>query len=128
MLINSNNVVKLIDFGLSELTDKEVQGIIGASGYYTYEMITGVLFRPSGVDTWNDGVCIYKILYGDYPFGRSSDKYEQNVKDLKWSISEKRHPSQELVDLLNHTLQPVEKRIQLSRILEHPWFKVDKIN
>lgn len=69
MMVTNDDVVKIIDFGLSELNDEEMFGSVGADGYYCPEMVLHGVFHPSMIDPWNDGICLYKMMYGDYTFG-----------------------------------------------------------
>jgi serine/threonine protein kinase len=76
MMVTDTGVLKLIDFGFARRTDESTLGRIGADGYYIPEMLLDQTYRPSMIDTWNDGICIYKMLYGVYCFGSRSLIYQ----------------------------------------------------
>ena len=69
MMVTDEDVIKLIDFGFAESEDSEMNKRVGADGYNSPEMILRRPFHPSMIDPWNDGICIYKMLYGRYCFG-----------------------------------------------------------
>ena len=70
MQVTDTGVLKIIDFGLARRADETLYGKQGADGYYCPEMLQGMSYRPSKIDVWNDGIIIYKMLYGEYCFGR----------------------------------------------------------
>lgn len=69
MMVTRQGVLKIIDFGLATLDNSKKKGKVGAEGYATPEMILHKPYLPSMVDPWNDGIIIYKMLYGVYCFG-----------------------------------------------------------
>lgn len=71
MQVTDQGVLKLIDFGMASRSDESTLGRVGADGYYCPEMMLGQTYHPSKVDSWNDGIIIYKMLYGNYCFGSS---------------------------------------------------------
>ena len=70
MAVNEQGVLKLLDFGLSTTVNKISYRIKGADGYYSREMALEIGYLPELTDSWNIGICTYKILYGFYPFGK----------------------------------------------------------
>lgn len=69
MMVTPAGELKIIDFGLASFEDSPESGNRGADGYYNPDMYLGRSFLPSMIDPWNDGICIYKMIYGKYAFG-----------------------------------------------------------
>ena len=69
MVVKDETVLKLIDFGLSSEKTVPQYTIHGANGYYSREMYLQLGYIPEKTDIWNIGVCTFRMLYGDFPFG-----------------------------------------------------------
>jgi cyclin-dependent kinase 12/13 len=69
MMVTPQGDLKVIDFGLATTEDDRMMGQVGADGYNTPEMMFNKPFHPSMIEPWNDGIIIYKMLYGVYCFG-----------------------------------------------------------
>ena len=74
--------IKLIDFGMSKITEKrkkkiEMRTSCGTIDFMAPEVIEGESY-DSSCDIWSIGVIIYSMLYGDYPF---TSKNIQNILD-----------------------------------------------
>lgn len=124
MLINDEHA-KIIDFNLAVISNEKIQMFVGADGYYSYEMIAGTAYTPSMVDTWGDGIMIFKGLSGEGPFGQqNTESLKKKTLSLKWSWpSSAADISPELRDLFDKVFQPEDKRLTVEQMLEHPWIK-----
>ena len=74
LLIDKNNNIKLIDFGLSN-TMKDSQSLktaCGSPNYAAPEIISGRLYSGSEVDVWSLGIILYAMLIGTLPFDDDS--------------------------------------------------------
>ncbi len=70
LLLDYNNNIKIADFGLSNIYQKN-QLLITACGspcYAAPEMIAGHKYKGSKVDIWSCGVVLYAMVCGYLPF------------------------------------------------------------
>lgn len=124
ILLDSNGVVKLADFGWSNEYDDEAQRLTycGTPEYLAPEMIkqTG---HDRMLDVWNLGVLLFELLTGAPPFeGANQNELFQNILALhiKWP----KGFSGIARDLISKLLKiDPAQRIPIDQIVEHPWFK-----
>jgi len=81
-LIGQDNLLKLIDFGLSANKDTDLTQsgqIVGTPYYLSPEMVEGRGKANKETDVWSLGVLLYSLLTKDFPFnGKStSDIFKQ---------------------------------------------------
>lgn len=70
LLLDDNNNIKLIDFGLAN-TMKDSCALITACGSPNYaapEIIMGKAYGGDEVDVWSCGVILYVMVCGSLPF------------------------------------------------------------
>lgn len=124
LLLDHNNNIKLVDFGLSNLY-KEGQKLKTACGspcYAAPEMIRGERYFGLGADIWSSGVILYAMVCGYLPFE------DQNTKKLYQKIikAEYKLPtflSEQAQDLITNILNPdPTQRYSISDIRKHPWY------
>jgi hypothetical protein len=73
-------------------------------------------------DIWSFGVIMYSLLVGHFPW-REGGIYE-TMTDIKTCSMRKSYKlSADAYDLLSKILTPVDKRIALQNIKQHPWIK-----
>ena len=138
-----NSSIKIIDFGLSQCTEKKklVQYITG-KGYETINMDTPVgtphYISPEVLnrkynqkcDIWSAGVILFTMLGGYFPFdGETDNDIYKAVKKKKFIFHEEewKSISNEVKDLINHMLCDEDKRYSAADVLKHPWLaKVDQ--
>lgn len=70
LLLDNKNNLKIIDFGLSNLYDKEdkLKTTCGSPCYASPEMIAGKKYHGLLIDIWSSGVILYAMLCGYLPF------------------------------------------------------------
>ncbi|XP_053209745.1 5'-AMP-activated protein kinase catalytic subunit alpha-2-like [Panonychus citri] len=127
LLLDSNQCVKIADFGLSNMMmDGEfLRTSCGSPNYAAPEVISGKLYAGPEVDIWSAGVILYALLCGTLPFD------DEHVPSLFRKIKTGIFPipdylNKTTVDLLVHMLQvdPI-KRATMEDIKNHDWFKKD---
>ena len=119
-----DNLIKVIDFGLSQNVNK-LKSKVGTAYYVSPEILNGNYTELC--DIWSAGVILYILLTGDPPFNGTSDqiiykkisKFDFTFPENKW-----KYISREVKDLLqNHMLVPENRRYTAKQVLEHIWFK-----
>ena len=142
---SSDAVVKVVDFGCAEITDKNSQYysppegtqkcFSNTPGYSPPEMLveggSGTHLEPS-VDMFSIGVIIYIMLTGLHPFdisGEATDE-ELNRRIARQIMPPLRnspitaHLSESAKDLIEKLLDPNPKtRMTALEMLNHPWVK-----
>ena len=124
LLLDQNKNIKIVDFGLSN-TYKKGETLITACGspcYAAPEMIAGLPYMGSRVDTWSCGVIMFALICGYLPF---EDPNTTNLyqKILKGEFSIPRFVSKEAAELIRAILSTdPEKRYTIQEIRRHPWF------
>ncbi|XP_029457053.1 NUAK family SNF1-like kinase 1 [Rhinatrema bivittatum] len=76
ILLDENLNVKLADFGLSNMFQKDqvLETYCGSPLYAAPEIINGFPYQGPEVDCWALGVLLYALVYGSMPFDNSSYK------------------------------------------------------
>lgn len=127
LLLDSNQNVKIADFGLSNMMqDGEfLRTSCGSPNYAAPEVISGKLYAGPEVDVWSCGVILYALLCGTLPF--DDEHIPTLFKKIKAGYF---HLPESLSlgvrDLLRRmiTVDPI-KRATIEEIRRHPWFTVD---
>ncbi|RUS22513.1 kinase-like domain-containing protein [Endogone sp. FLAS-F59071] len=120
IVIDSNFVVKLIDFGSAVLIprhrDRYFDRFNGTVCFASPEILTGALYRAEPAEIWSLGILLYTILYGEGPF----DDYTQVI------TTPFRNPcvisSPECTHLLTRMLNKhPDQRATIEEVSQHPW-------
>ena len=127
LLLDENNNIKLIDFGLANnMRDSHaLKTACGSPNYAAPELISGKSYSGIEVDIWSCGVILYAMVCGSLPFD------DESMSQLFMKIREGRfhmphNISNEVKDLINRMLQPNPvKRISIKEIRRHPWYRKD---
>ncbi|KAG6018320.1 hypothetical protein E4U41_003974 [Claviceps citrina] len=126
LLLSDDEVLKIVDFGVSEMFDKSdtmrVSKSAGSPAFMAPELC-GKLQDVSGkaADLWSMGVTLFCLRYGRLPFNRAGvlEIYEA-IKSDDPPIPEGEDP--DFVDLMSRILEKDPKRrITMSELREHPW-------
>lgn len=125
ILLDSANNIKLVDFGLSNITKegRALKTSCGSPNYAAPEVINGKPYDGCQIDVWSCGVILYAMLYGELPFDEENvNTMFKKIKDAKYHM--KGAASVEAKDILNRMMQPNPyKRITIDEIKNHPWFR-----
>ncbi|KAK4155914.1 kinase-like domain-containing protein [Chaetomidium leptoderma] len=127
LLLTDDDVLKIVDFGVSEMFEKSddmrTAKSAGSPAFLPPELCVARHGDVSGkaADIWSMGVSLYCLRYGRIPFERDGvlEMYEAIKTD------EPKLPSDEnpdFVDLMGRLLEKdPEKRINMLELREHPW-------
>jgi len=123
VLLDSQNNVKIADFGMSVLFEEgqTLKTRCGSPHYMAPEIVQGKKYVPSQTDIWSCGVIFFGMVNGFMPFDGDSDaELFDNIKTGKYELSDDIELSNDCKDLISRMLEPnAEKRITLSEIKEH---------
>jgi 5'-AMP-activated protein kinase catalytic alpha subunit len=124
LLLDENNNIKIVDFGLSFLENSNdmLKTACGSPCYAAPEMIAGKRYRGRSADVWSCGIILFAMVCGYLPFEdpNTSQLYKKimagHYKCARWV-------SPDAQDLLKRVLNvSPEARFTLDRIRSHPWF------
>lgn len=127
LLLDENSNVKIADFGLSNCMRDGcfLKTSCGSPNYAAPEVISGKLYAGPEVDVWSCGVIVYALLCGTLPFDDESIPYL--FRKIKGGIyilpSYLSDASKDIISKMLVT-DPL-KRINVSEIRRHPWFRQD---
>ncbi|KAI9785008.1 MAG: hypothetical protein M1839_001205 [Geoglossum umbratile] len=127
LLLTSENVLKIVDFGVSEMFEKASEMLTaksaGSPAFLPPELCVVKHGEISGkaADIWSMGVTLYCLRFGKLPFEKVGvmDLYEAIRNDvLKYPANVDR----QFVDLMEKLLEKDPgKRIQMHELREHLW-------
>ena len=124
ILITDQNILKIIDFGLSNYnkSDELLSTPCGSPCYASPEMIGGKQYDGNLVDIWSTGIILFVMLCGRLPFeGENNAILFRNIVQCK--VQYPNFLSDISIDLLKKILVPNPKnRITLSEIKMHPFY------
>jgi calcium/calmodulin-dependent protein kinase kinase 2 len=130
-LITEDDVLKIVDFGVSEMFAKESAMLTaksaGSPAFLPPELCVARHGDVSGkaADIWSMGVTLYCLKYGRIPFERDQiiDLYEA-IKTEEPPLETE--PNANLSDLFHRLLEkdPL-KRIKMQELRSHPWVTKD---
>ncbi|KAI1504213.1 kinase-like domain-containing protein [Biscogniauxia marginata] len=127
LLLTEEDVLKIVDFGVSEMFEKPDQMVTsksaGSPAFLPPELCQAKHGDVSGkaADVWSMGVSLYCFKYGKLPFKG------ENVVEMYKAIRTAEIPlpdgeDEDFVDLITRILDKNnETRITLPEIREHPW-------
>jgi len=127
LLLTQDDTLKIVDFGVSEMFDKNKEMKIaksaGSPAFMAPELVGGAQGDVMGAptDIWSMGVTLYCLRYGTVPFRQT------NIVDLYQSISQDKinlesEEDKNFKDLMSRLLEKEpSKRITMDVLREHPW-------
>jgi serine/threonine protein kinase len=131
--------IKLIDFGLAELFEKDttVSSVFGGTLLYIAPEGFGRGLEMKS-DVWSAGVILYNLITGDYPFieqwplpaGKDMAWWQSGVRNAIETQRYRNHKnltafvSKDCVNLMDQMLdKDPRRRPDAAKCLEHKWFK-----
>ncbi|XP_073282665.1 phosphoenolpyruvate carboxylase kinase 2-like [Primulina huaijiensis] len=133
ILFNSDNVLKLADFGSAECfhSGELMSGIVGTPYYVAPEVVAAREYNEK-VDIWSAGIILYILITGIPPFyGDSVTEIFESVlrANLRFPKTILSSPSCEVKDLLRQMLcKDVFRRFSAEQVLAHPWIIRGKVS
>ena len=144
IMLNSNYILKLIDFGFAKnIKDGLISEITGSRFYNAPEMFSCATKGYDGTlsDIFSLGVVLFVLVMGFFPFDKpniTDSRYKfiskkdftgfwkkcEQKKIISNNINNISNPSPEFKDLFENMVCPKpEERISLSLIKKHPWLQ-----
>lgn len=126
LLLTEDDVLKIVDFGVSEMFDKpdnmRTSKSAGSPAFLPPELCVGKHGDVSGkaADIWSMGVSLYCLRYGRIPFERAGilEMYDA-IRNDTVSLPEDEDP--DFVDLTSRLLEKdPEKRITMAELRVRP--------
>ncbi|GAB9466622.1 unnamed protein product [Globisporangium polare] len=72
ILLTSDNICKIADFGVSTDASRKCSGFVGKDYYIAPEIVAGQRYDPVGADVWSLGVMLFMMLTGSPLFSIAS--------------------------------------------------------
>ena len=126
LLIGKNQILKIIDFGLSNFYDgqKRLETPCGSPCYASPEMVKGKKYDGFNIDIWAIGVILFAMLCGYLPF--EDDENDNDIlfsQIIKNKIDYPSFLSELSLDMLKKILvsDPL-KRITIDEIKKHEFY------
>ncbi|KAI4115563.1 MAG: hypothetical protein LQ345_003874 [Seirophora villosa] len=128
-LLTEDNVLKVVDFGVSEMFEKSSEmrtaKSAGSPAFMPPELCVAKHGDISGkaADIWSMGVTLYCLRFGKIPFERPGvlQLYEC-IRNDRFNMDSGAECSENLKDLLTKLLDKNPRtRITMSELREHPW-------
>ena len=126
LLTNNNEILKIIDFGLSNIYKKGqlLKTGCGSPCYVPPEMINEENYNGALSDIWSAGIILYLMLCGKLPF-YDDDNQILYEKILSGKFETPDFLSDNAKDILSKLLElDPKKRINFDEIKNHPWFSI----
>ncbi len=129
LLLDSNNNIKMVDFGLSNRYQpgELLLTACGSPCYAAPEMIAGKRYAGASVDIWSCGIVLFAMICGYLPFeDPNTTKLYKKIMSGDFSIP--KHVSADAKDLLRSVIRTdPERRFTADDIRRHRWFTLDTI-
>ena len=124
LLLSKNDLLKIIDFGLSNYTHSDLllETPCGSPCYASPEMVSGKKYDGYMIDVWSTGIILFAMVCGYLPF-EDNDNEILFGKILKCRIHYPKTMGTLTLDLMKKIITPnPKKRITLEQIKEHPLY------
>ncbi len=124
LLLVKGNILKIIDFGLSNYFDGKnlLSTPCGSPCYASPEMVSGNNYNGFCIDVWSTGIILYAMICGYLPF-EDSDNDILFKKISKCQINYPNAISKYAKNLMKKIIVPdPQKRIKINEIKLHPFY------
>ena len=124
LLLSKNDLLKIIDFGLSNYTGYNILlgTPCGSPCYASPEMVSGQRYDGYMIDVWSTGIILFAMVCGYLPF-EDNDNEILFGKILKCKIHYPKSMGKLTLDLMKKIITPdPKKRITLEQIKQHPFY------
>ena len=124
LLLSKNDLLKIIDFGLSNYTGNDILlgTPCGSPCYASPEMVSGKRYNGYMIDVWSTGIILFAMVCGYLPF-EDNDNEILFSKILKCKIHYPKIMGNLTLDLMKKIITPDPKRrITLEQIKQHPFY------
>ena len=124
LLLGKGNILKIIDFGLSNYFDGKnlLSTPCGSPCYASPEMVSGKKYNGFYIDVWSTGIILYAMICGYLPF-EDNDNEILFQKISKCNIEYPSIISKKAKNLMKRIIVPdPEKRIKIEEIKLHPYY------
>ena len=123
ILLNTDNQIKVIDFGLSNFMEKGQlrSTFCGTPAYAAPEMILGEKYQGPEVDIWSMGVVLYSMIAGQFPFENVADIIKGQYKKLP-DVTEECNA---FISLMLVTTP--SERATVDDLNKHPWMREENV-
>ncbi len=124
LLLSKTDLLKIIDFGLSNYTGSDVLlgTPCGSPCYASPEMVSGQRYNGYMIDVWSTGIILFAMVCGYLPF-EDNDNEILFAKILKCKIHYPKSMGSLTLDLMKKIITPdPKKRITLEQIKKHPFY------
>ena len=127
LLLTSNYILKIIDFGLSNYYEENLNKFLktpcGSPCYSSPEMVSGKSYDGFKVDIWSCGIVLFAMLCGYLPFDDKSDDKIIFKKIVECEIKYPFFLSDMSRDIITKLLiKDPNKRITIKQIKMHPFY------
>ena len=124
LLLGKGNILKIVDFGLSNYYEKEklLSTPCGSPCYASPEMVCGNKYNGMLIDIWSCGIIIYAMTCGYLPFEDISNEMLFK-KIMKCKVDYPHFLSKNTLDMMKRILVvDPHKRISINEIKNHPFY------
>ena len=127
LLLTSNYILKIIDFGLSNYYEENINNFLktpcGSPCYSSPEMVSGKSYDGFKVDIWSCGIVLFAMLCGYLPFDDKNDDKIIFKKIVECEIKYPFYLSDISRDIITRILiKDPNKRINIKQIKMHPFY------
>ena len=126
LLLTKNNILKIIDFGLSNYNSEDnlLSTPCGSPCYASPEMVSGKKYNGFTNDIWSIGIILYAMIYGYLPFeniNNNNDILFKTIRECK--VDYPKNNCLLALDLLKKILVPdFNQRINIDGIKKHKFY------
>ncbi|XP_022255097.1 testis-specific serine/threonine-protein kinase 4-like [Limulus polyphemus] len=133
LLLDSNDVLKITDFGFAKFMDEVIptdendsstslsHTFCGSYAYAPPEILTGIPYLPHLSDIWSMGVILFAMVYGQLPFNDSN--HQMLIQQVQTPVVFPSNTvSTEVKNIINKMLVPANNRIYIEDIRSDSWY------